>query len=113
MDVKAWDNGKGSFGISIDKKDRDAFFKKTWKIVRISFQGGGPETFEIKGSSKTKEPAFWKEEKPCVEIRNVRIREWLRHLGYVRDNNTRNWKGKRPKLKLTPLDNDGSFDLVP
>ena len=94
MIVSAWCNGHHCYGIKIDIDDRDKYFSRRWKQVRVKIADQPEKTFGLS-------PSFWC---TCVEIRNVAFRDWLDELGYVKNREkTRKWKSEPPEFLLTPL----------
>jgi hypothetical protein len=67
MDVSAWRNGGGGYGIRVGKKNRDGFFNPSWQSIEVEIDG---ELHEFRLTSR-----FWG---TCPEFRGSVIKEWLR-----------------------------------
>ena len=99
MDVSAWNNGGGTYGIRIGTGSRQSYFEPGWEQIVIHLDS---ETASFALTS-----GFWRH---CPEIRDrgrPLIREWLRR------HRTVEWpSGKPPRMKLVPL-HDNHFELLP
>ncbi|MCD4785580.1 MAG: hypothetical protein K8T10_17295 [Candidatus Eremiobacteraeota bacterium] len=95
MMVSGWSNGKrekrgSGYGISINEKDRERYFKEEWSSVNIEFSDGNSIDVNIV------EGTFWKD---CPELRKKEIGEWMIK------NNLAPWeKRSPPKLELIPIE---------
>jgi len=90
MEVKAWSNGKGTFGIRVGTDNRNRYFKPYWTEIEVEIEG--------KAHSFRLTPGFWKK---CPEFRDsgvMIIRDWLqRHY-------TLDWPSRQPPhFQLLPL----------
>jgi hypothetical protein len=94
MQVKAWNNGGNTYGISVGKPNRDEFFKSHWKEIKVEI--------DSQFYSFVLTDGFWNN---CPEFRSPIIRDWLdRH-------HVLSWKrGKRPEFRLIAL-GDNRFRL--
>lgn len=103
MRVTVWRSGtrddlKCSYGLKIEKKDREEFFCKEWDYVIVKLPNGE----EVKAN--TNKPSFWNDS--CRELINVKFREWFIDEGLTV------WDyGRPPKLELTPV-SDQVFRLT-
>ena len=103
MEVTAWNNGYhavtgGGYGLEIKVADRDRYFDKEWKTVRIAL-AGIPDEIEI----YVVESFFW--EGDCPALTNQSIGLWLIENHYAP------WpKRKPPRFRLEP-DGDARFVL--
>ncbi|HUE70144.1 MAG TPA: hypothetical protein VMP01_04575 [Pirellulaceae bacterium] len=90
MDVTAWSNGSGHFGLYIGKRNRDEHFERDWSVVEIEIDSR-VHFFELS-------EGFWRD---CPEIRDSGepvIREWLAKHGGL------HWApGSPPRMTLLPL----------
>ena len=88
MIAKGWNNGNpddksgAGYGISLMKKDRDTYFKKSWTSISIDLEGS--ESVGVK-LSKT----FWAD---CIEVRSSKIGRWLFGKGLAP------WKKNHPPI---------------
>ncbi len=93
MIVKAWNNGSHSlngngYGLKLDKRDRDEYFRREWKSVWVELDDE-PNPIEV----NVNKPSFWNE--ICRELISVEIGKWLIK------NKLAPWKkGSPPTLKL-------------
>jgi hypothetical protein len=88
MRVGAWSNGGGTFGLRIGTGNRDRFFDPAWDEIQLEIEG------QVHSIAIT--AGFWKH---CPEVRDPKIREWLRSKGALE------WpSGKPPKFELTHVD---------
>lgn len=99
MIITAWNNGEhhptgAGYGLKIEVKDRDKYFKKECKNIILELQGKKESvTVNIDKTS------FWNV--TCGELINKRIGSWLRKNGKAP------WqKGCPPKLKMEQIDNN-------
>jgi hypothetical protein len=75
MIVTVWNNGfhhadGNGYGLKIDVRDRDAFFRREWKTVLLELDGEStPIEVNIDKDS------FWNE--TCRELISVRIGKWM------------------------------------
>jgi len=76
MIVTAWSNGRVGYGIKIKKKDRDRFFKRSWKSVILQFENS-PNQAKVNVAKKS----FWNLE--CRELIKKEIGDWLQNNGLV------------------------------
>jgi hypothetical protein len=73
MDVVGWNNGSpdnrtgAGYGIRIERKDRDRYFKKNWEYVCIVLNNKQSVNVKISKS-------FWR---GCIELRSSRIGKWM------------------------------------
>lgn len=65
MKVKAWSNGRGTYGVRVGAKNREEYFKKQWSGIVVEV-AGIPRNFRLTRG-------FWKD---CPEFRDVGAR-WL------------------------------------
>jgi hypothetical protein len=103
MFVTAWNNGTPSasgsgYGIRIDARDRDRYFKRAWGTVILRFEGSTTTT-----RVNIDKDSFWSPS--CRELIKMEIGIWLRQNGWAK------WRENQPPtLRLDPL-SDGSFLL--
>jgi hypothetical protein len=96
MIVTAWNNGShhtdgNGYGLKINQRDRDAFFKRAWGTIMVELPGeSSPVEINIDKDS------FWNE--TCRELISVRIGKWL-----IKNKLTPWLKGNPPRLTLTPI----------
>ncbi|WP_427157005.1 hypothetical protein ACQFX9_16575 [Aliinostoc sp. HNIBRCY26] len=102
MQASAWKNGIGkyiNYGIRIRKNNRDEFFDRTWKEIKVEIDS---ETYNFTLTS-----TFWT---TCPEFRDGKekvIRHWLEKYKAL------TWtKRKPPKVELVSL-GYGKFRLLP
>ena len=70
MEVSAWTNGGGTYGIRVGFPNRDEFFDKGWAEIEVEIDGR-PHHFRLTDG-------FWNR---CPEFRDsggTAIRDWLR-----------------------------------
>jgi hypothetical protein len=67
MFVKAWHNGKGTYGIRVGAKNRDKFFKSHWREIVVEVEGAA---YSIRLTD-----GFWRD---CPEFRDSRDK-WIEH----------------------------------
>ena len=77
MIVTAWKNGRfeelnTTYGLRINRIDRDYYFKKEWENVILKLES---ETNIVEVNID--KDSFWKNEKPCLELISKYIKEWL------------------------------------
>lgn len=90
-------NGNG-YGIKINISDRDKFFKKKYKFIRLKLEGLRDEI-----KVNTDKPTFWNEN--CRELLHNEIGKWLIM------NKMAPWKFRNPpKLKILHLE-DNHFEI--
>ena len=101
MIVVGWNNGSPSnktgagYGLKIERKDRDTYFKKDWEYVDIIFKHNQSVNVKISKS-------FWK---GCIELRSSVIGKWMI------DKKLAPWsKGNPPKFEME-LVGDKKFEL--
>ena len=91
MDVRAWSNGKQTFGIRVGAANRRAHFLREWTEIVVEIDGEQQQFQLTQG--------FWDR---CPEFRDsggAAIREWLSKQGLL------DWpKGHPPKCVLESLD---------
>jgi hypothetical protein len=96
MIATAWNNGAHSrsgigYGFKISSADRDAYFKREWKVILIEIEGEA-DTLEV----NIDKDSFW--DKTCRELTSVEIGHWLRRNGLAP------WPlGNPPVFTLEPL----------
>ena len=96
MIVTAWNNSEyhtsgAGYGLSVKVKDRDKYFRKEWSSVVLLLEGQGECTVNLSES-------FWKDVRPCAELRKKEIGTWLR------TNKKGSWeKGKPPKMEMESI----------
>jgi hypothetical protein len=90
MDVTAWSNGKGTFGIRVGAANRDNYFSRHVACIEVDIEGYF-HTFKLT-------PGFWNK---CPEFRDSGssvIQDWLRR------HYTTDWpSGRPPRFHLHPL----------
>lgn len=87
MNVSAWSNGGGSYGLRIGKLNRDRYFDPSWRSVLVLIDGQEHEIGITSG--------FWRN---CPEIRSPVIRDWLDRRRLLP------WPpGAPPRFHLRPL----------
>jgi len=87
MQVSAWTNGNGTFGVRIGAANREKFFSPHWKEIHVEIEG---ETHAIPICG-----GFWRH---CPEVRSPAIRAWLKQ------HHTLRWaKGDPPRAELIPV----------
>jgi hypothetical protein len=97
MIVTAWNNGAHSksgagYGVKIEASDRDRFFQRNWKSIRLSLEGTSG-VIEV----NIAKPSFWGA--TCRELISTDIGQWLILNGLAP------WlKGNPPKLSLEHID---------
>jgi hypothetical protein len=95
--VTAWNNGAhnksgAGYGVKLEVRDRDRFFRREWKTIILELEGF-PDEIEV----NIVKPSFW--ETTCRELINIEIGRWLIHNGLAP------WpKGHPPKLSLECLE---------
>jgi len=93
----AWKGG--TFGIKISIKDRDDYFRREWKTVKLIIPDFGNVTVNID------KPSFWND--TCRELISVHLGNWMtaEHLTP--------WpRGNPPRFTLTPK-SPGVFEVRP
>jgi len=93
FEVVAWKNGRhgpdACYGLEIRPADRDLFFRRNWRTVRLRLPDRLGE-FNVRLS-----PSFWEQ---CVELRSNRIGRWMRSIGAAP------WpRGRPPRFRLRPI----------
>lgn len=90
MEVSAWTNGSGTYGIRIGFPNRDQFFQPAWSEIEVEIDGQC-HLFQLT-------EGFWHH---CPEFRDsgsVVICDWLQR------HRTLDWpKGQPPRFELIPL----------
>ena len=79
MLATAWNNGSdptkpAGYGIKLSRADRDHYFCRDWPSVSVWIEGFCTVRCNLSKS-------FWKENKPCIELRSARIGRWMLSLG--------------------------------
>ncbi len=103
MIVTAWNNGSyhksgAGYGVKLDASDRDRFFQRSWKTIRLSLEGSS-DVIEVNVAKSS----FWGI--TCRELISIDIGRWL--IG----NGLAPWpKGYPPKLILENV-NSNNFLL--
>lgn len=96
MEVTAWSNGSGTYGLRIGFPNRDEFFDSRWEEILLEIDG---EVHPIKITA-----GFWNH---CPEVRSPVIRDWLRQ------NQTLKWpRGEPPRMQMVHLA-ENRFRLIP
>jgi uncharacterized protein YfaT (DUF1175 family) len=96
MIATTWHNGShhpsgAGYGLKLQSKDRNRYFKRDWKTVMLELEGD-PHPVEV----NIDKPSFWGS--VCREVINKHIGLWLIENGLAP------WpKGKPPKLNVIPL----------
>ncbi|MDR3276264.1 MAG: hypothetical protein LBT11_03465 [Treponema sp.] len=91
MEVSAWKNGSGTYGIKVGDDNRDKFFNPSWDWIDVEIEGN-IHRFQLT-------PGFWND---CSEFRDsgaTIIHDWL-----LRQNVIPWQKGKPPKFRLELID---------
>lgn len=99
MIVTAWNNGTYSetgagYGVKLDVRDRDRFFRREWKIIILELEGS-PAEIEV----NIAKPSFWGT--TCRELINAEIGRWL-----IRNSLVPWQKGNPPRLSLKHIVNN-------
>ncbi len=106
ISVAAWHDGRFNFGLRLTRNDRDRFFSRDWRAVRVSCSRLGHPPVEI-----ALRPYFWG---ICSQLRSRAIRQWFCQLGYItpdyRINRARWPYCTPPKMRLHVIDRQ-HFDL--
>lgn len=101
MIVTACRSGQVSYGLRIRRPDRNKFFKREWKTVKLSLSGH-PGFIEVNIKD-----SFWGR---CSELINKEIKRWLLELlnkGLV------TWtRGMPPKFSINTI-SGGYFSVIP
>jgi len=93
MVVTAWNNGTqlksgAGYGVKLNARDRDRFFQRDWKSIRLSLEGTS-DVIEVNIAKSS----FWGT--TCRELISAKIGRWLIRNGLAP------WpKGNPPKLSL-------------
>ena len=96
MQVRAWSNGGGTYGLRIGMRNRDDFFRPQWDEIHMEIEGEAHRVGITGG--------FWRQ---CPEVRDPVIREWLKR------HRTLHWpKGHPPTAELVPVGGN-RFRLLP
>lgn len=104
MIVTAWNNGQhhatgAGYGLKIDVRDRDQYFRREWRSVILKLEGEDG-TIEV----NIAKPSFWNA--TCRELISAAIGCWLLK------NRLAPWpKNRPPKLILEPMAEPGHFRL--
>ncbi len=94
MDVKAWTNGRGTYGVRVGRQDAKMYFAPGLEGVEVEVDG---EVCHVRLRE-----TFWT---TCPELRGGIVGQWVRRIGAVP------WiRGAPPALTLTPL-GGGRFRL--
>ena len=99
MIVTAWNNGTHSksgagYGVRLDANDRDRFFKREWKSIRLSLEGTS-DVIEVNIAKQS----FWGP--ACRELISAEIGRWLLHNGLAP------WpKGNPPRISLKHIESN-------
>ena len=99
MIVTAWNNGDhfksgAGYGVKLDASDRDRFFQRDWKRIRLSLEGTSG-VIEV----NIAKPSFWGT--TCRELISAEIGRWLIRNGLAP------WpKGNPPRLTLEHIDSN-------
>jgi hypothetical protein len=95
MEVSAWSNGRGTFGIRVGCRNRNVHFDRSWTKVEVEIDGQASLFDLTKG--------FWNK---CPEFRGPAVRDWLRQY------RTLDWPTRKPpRFQLLPL-GGGRFRLA-
>lgn len=90
MEVTAWTNGGGTYGVRIGVPNRDTYFDRAWPDVEVEIDG---QTHEFNLTA-----GFWN---ACPEFRDAggtAIRDWLQRHHALQ------WPvGKPPRFQLLPV----------
>ena len=87
MEVSAWTNGQGYYGIKVKGADRERYFERSWNSVEIELDN--------RIVQPRLSPSFWKR---CRELRGKEIGGWLKEKALIP------WpEGKPPRFDLLPL----------
>jgi len=99
VEVSAWHNGAGTYGVRIGKPNREQLFNKSWESIEVDVDGC---LCQFQLTSR-----FWEN---CPEFRDsgsTIIRDWLNTY------HSTNWpRGNPPRFKLIPLGGQ-RFRLMP
>lgn len=99
MDVRAWSNGSGTFGVRVGIPNRNEYFDQDWTGIVVEIDGEDHE-FALTGG-------FWR---ACPEFRDRGtpvIKQWLQKY------RSTDWeRGNPPAMELVPLGGN-HFRLVP
>lgn len=99
MEVSAWSNGSGTFGVRVGIANRREHFEEDWTRIVVEIDGEDHE-FPLTGG-------FWRD---CPEFRDRGtpvMKKWLQQ------NRSIDWeRGKPPRMELIPL-GANRFRLVP
>lgn len=98
MRASAWKNGGNTYGISVGKPNREAYFEQHWQSIEVVIDDGS-HTFKLT-------PSFWNDCPHFGDSGASIIRDWLQ------TNYSLPWpKGKPPQMQLLPL-GEGRFELT-
>ena len=96
MIVTAWNNGAhhvdgAGYGVRLDIRDRDRFFKREWKTAILQIEGNSEDVV-----LNVDKDSFWNPS--CRELISKSIGRWLHQVGLAP------WPYRKPpKLILQPL----------
>lgn len=102
MIVTGWNNGSpnnktgAGYGIRLKIKDRNKYFKPSWKEVIIEFDDALPTEVKLTTS-------FWK---TCIELRKNYIGKWLLRNGLAP------WPENQPPKCVLKYLNENRFKLT-
>ena len=97
--VTAWSNGSSTYGIRVQRRDRESFFRQSWTSVSLMLIGGTRSM----SAHVNLTPSFWRN---CPELRGRVIRDWLFENGLAP------WKrGNPPRFRVVPTD-EGEFTVA-
>ena len=98
MQVSAWSNGGGTYGIRVGIRNRERFFPASWTRIEVEIEGRF-YVFRLTAGFRNRCPEFRDRGTPVV-------REWLRQ------HRTLDWpSGDPPRMELIPLEGN-RFQLV-
>ena len=103
----AWNNGNASdsgagYGLKIGIADRDRFFRRSWRTVRLRLAAGGDTRIAEVNCAKD---SFWNG--TCRELIGKEIGRWFIDNGVVP------WpRGKPPRFRMCPVAS-GVFEVAP
>ena len=107
--AKTWNNGRwrktgAGYGLEVSIADRDMFFDRSWKTVKLNLVG--PVSSRMAEANIDKD-SFWKNTcRACRELISKDIGKWLL------DNRFAPWQGGRPRFWITPT-NEREFEVRP
>ena len=87
MQASVWSNGSGYYGLRIGARNRNTFFRSSWKTVTLETSG---KVFKLPLTA-----SFWRK---CPEIRGAALKQWIEAQSMTA------WpKGHPPKATLRSL----------